>query len=158
MRSLVVALAAITIMSGIAHSEDQSMQALEPGNWITIYMNDFKDINFNGVSKNEVCVSGALEKAEEFRGKGLAVSHRLLMAEMVVLQAKGNEGEFLIYCNQNGALLVNMLIAGPESQAMAKGEAVGTETRRGPALQGTTRTETEKDTGKTTTTTETPTN
>ena len=157
MKSLVATLAAITLMSGVAHSEDQSMQVLSPGKWITIYSNDYKDVNFNGVSKNKVCVSGALEKADEFRSKGLNVSYRLLMEEMVVIQAKGGEDEFLIFCNQNGALLVNMLIEGTASDAMAKGEAVGTETRKFNALDGTTRTETDKDTGKTTTTTETPT-
>lgn len=154
MKRAVAALALLASMTGSALSQQSSLAA---GTWITLYMNDFKGVNFGSLSKNEVCVSGAREKVTEFQAQGMTVSSRVLMSEIAVFEATNGAENFMIYCNQNGVLLVDMRLAGPSSEAMARREGVGTETRIGDSQEGVTKVETDKDTGQTTTTTETPT-
>lgn len=153
MKRAAIALFALSCVAGSAFAQQPE---LESGTWITIYMNDFKGLSFGSLTKNEVCVSKAEEKVAEFASFGLKVTPRVHMKDIAVFNVSGKD-DFLVYCNQNGVLLVDILVAGQTSAAMAKNEAIGTETRTGDAPRGVTKTETDKETGKTTTTTTTPT-
>lgn len=127
------------------------------GNWVTIYLNDFAGRHFVGVTKHQACVSAAKKKALEFMEAGMAVSERLAMEEMVAYQVSGLD-DFLVFCNANGVLVVEMLVKGEAADAMAKRETAGTAARSGDVPPTVTNTEIDLKSGTARSTTVSPSN
>lgn len=151
---VIVSLVAFAIPAA-AQQKEAAVFAEKKGAWVTIYINDFKGMNFVGVSKHQACVSAAMDKADEFRSKGHNVSSRLVMSEMVAFEISGHD-DFVVFCNANGTLVVEMLVKGDAAEAMAKRENSGSVARTGSPEPSVTRTEFDLNTGKASSTTITP--
>lgn len=133
--------------------------ATEQGTWVTIYLNDFQGMLYaGGLTKASACVSEARRKAGEFVGlDGLKVSTRLLTRDLAAFEVTGRDN-YLIYCNSNSALVVDMLISGRAAEAMARRENDGTAAKANEPKPATTKTDIDLTTGKATSTTTVPSN
>lgn len=148
----------VLMFTGVSNAAENDAFSTVKGTWITIYINDFVGMKYaGGVTKNAACVSEAKKKSNEFMEKGMTVRIRLLMNEMAAFDVSGPDN-FLIYCNANGALVVDMLVSGAVAEAMARRETSGTPSRSGEAPPTVTRTQIDLQSGKATSTTLTPNN
>lgn len=149
-------LPAAFMFSAAASAAESDVFATERGTWVTIYMNDFVGMQYAaGVSKAQTCVSEAARKASEFSEQGMNVSQRLLMSEMAAFEVTGRD-KFMIYCNANSALVVDMMLSGNPAEAMARRENAGTAARSAEPQPATSETQVDLTTGKSKTTTTIP--
>lgn len=149
-------LPAAFMFSAAASAAESDVFATERGTWVTIYMNDFKGMQYaGGVTKARTCVSEAARKASEFSEQGMNVSQRLLMSEMAAFEVTGRD-KFMIYCNANSALVVDMMLSGNPAEAMARRENAGTAAQIGSPEPAKTETKIDLNTGKATSTTTIP--
>lgn len=158
-RILLFALAMGAVLPSACLADDSAADAFADakGQWVTIYLNDFQGMKYaGGLTKAAACVSAARMKAGEFQGEdGLHVYTRILTKELAAFEITGRDN-YVVYCNSNGALVVDMLISGKTAEAMARRENDGTAPKANAPEPTKTKTDIDLNTGKATSTTVIP--